>query len=113
MPQNALSAYQKAEKYAWIAKDTLSAVLSYEHLGNIYEYIDNKNKVIEVYENASRRYRQYGYPVQAARALGGAIQALILTKQYAKAKKYMDVFEAESGYFQKDSCYSYINYCHY
>lgn len=23
----------------------------------------------------------------------------ILTKQYAKAKKYMDVFEAESGYF--------------
>ena len=113
MPQNALSAYQKAEKYAWIAKDTLSAVLSYEHLGNIYEYMDNKNKVIEVYENASRRYRQYGYPVQAARALGGAIQALILTKQYAKAKKYMDVFEAESGYFQKDSCYSYINYNHY
>lgn len=37
----------------------------------------------------------------------------ILTKQYAKAKKYMDVFEAESGYFQKDSCYSYINYSHY
>lgn len=113
MPQNALSAYQKAEKYAWIAKDTLSAVLSYEHLGNIYEYMDNMNKVIEVYENASRRYRQYGYPVQAVRALGGAIQALILTKQYAKAKKYMDVFEAESGYFQKDSCYSYINYSHY
>lgn len=113
MPQNALSAYQKAEKYAWIAKDTLSAVLSYEHLGNIYEYMDNMNKVIEVYENASRRYRQYGYPVQAARALGGAIQALILTKQYAKAKKYMDVFEAESGYFQKDSYYSYINYSHY
>lgn len=113
MPQNALSAYQKAEKYARIAKDTLSAVLSYEHLGNIYEYMDNMNKVIEVYENASRRYRQYGYPVQAARALGGAIQALILTKQYAKAKKYMDVFEAESGYFQKDSCYSYINYSHY
>ena len=113
MPQNALSAYQKAEKYAWIAKDTLSAVLSYEHLGNIYEYMDNMNKVIEVYENASRRYRQYGYPVQAARALEGAIQALILTKQYAKAKKYMDVFEAESGYFQKDSCYSYINYSHY
>ena len=113
MPQNALSAYQKAEKYAWIAKDTLSAVLSYEHLGNIYEYMDNMDKVIEVYENASRRYRQYGYPVQAARALGGAIQALILTKQYAKAKKYMDVFEAESGYFQKDSCYSYINYSHY
>lgn len=113
MPQNALSAYQKAEKYAWIAKDTLSAVLSYEHLGNIYEYMDNMNKVIEVYENASRRYHQYGYPVQAARALGGAIQALILTKQYAKAKKYMDVFEAESGYFQKDSCYSYINYSHY
>lgn len=113
MPQNALSAYQKAEKYAWIAKDTLSAVLSYEHLGNIYEYMDNMNKVIEVYENASRRYRQYGYPMQAARALGGAIQALILTKQYAKAKKYMDVFEAESGYFQKDSCYSYINYSHY
>ena len=113
MPQNALSAYQKAEKYAWIAKDTFSAVLSYEHLGNIYEYMGNMNKVIEVYENASRRYRQYGYPVQAARALGGAIQALILTKQYAKAKKYMDVFEAESGYFQKDSCYSYINYSHY
>ena len=113
MSQNALSAYQKAEKYAWIAKDTLSAVLSYEHLGNIYEYMDNMDKVIEVYENASRRYRQYGYPVQAARALGGAIQALILTKQYAKAKKYMDVFEAESGYFQKDSCYSYINYSHY
>ena len=113
MPQNALSAYQKAEKYAWIAKDTLSAVLSYEHLGNIYEYMGNMNKVIEVYENASRRYHQYGYPVQAARALGGAIQALILTKQYAKAKKYMDVFEAESGYFQKDSCYSYINYSHY
>lgn len=113
MPQNALSAYQKAEKYAWIAKDTLSAVLSYEHLGNIYEYMDNMNKVIEVYENASRRYRQYGYSVQAARALGGAIQALILTKQYAKAKKYMDVFEAESGYFQKDSCYSYINYSYY
>ncbi len=113
MPQNALSAYQKAEKYAWIAKDTLSAVLSYEHLGNIYEYMGNMNKVIEVYENASRRYHQYGYPVQAARALGGAIQALILTKQYAKAKKYMDVFEAESGYFQKNSCYSYINYSHY
>lgn len=31
--------------------------------------------------------------------MGIVVESLVLTKQFAKAKRYMDVYERESGYF--------------
>lgn len=108
MSLNAMKAYMKEEKYAWMTKDTLTALIAYERQANVYEQLDDLEKVIQICDSVYVQYRKHGYEVKAARCLGLPIQSLILTKQYAKAQKYMDIYEKESGYFAEH--FKYISY---
>ena len=99
MPVMAESAYKKNEKYSWLAKDTLEALIAAEAQVNSLVLLVSPQKVIELFDNVYNKYKRFGYMTEAARSLGVPMLSLILTKQYKKIKSYMDVYERESGYF--------------
>lgn len=99
MPLNAKNAYRKNEKYSWIAKDTLEALIAAESQVNSSVMLESPSQIIEQCNDVYNNYKKFGYPTEAARSLGVPMSSLLLTKQYAKVKRYMDIYERESGYF--------------
>ena len=99
MPLNAKNAYRKNEKYSWIAKDTLEALIAAESQVNSSIMLESPSQIIEQCNDVYNNYKKFGYPTEAARSLGVPMSSLLLTKQYAKVKRYMDIYERKSGYF--------------
>lgn len=99
LPLNAKNAYWKNEKYSWIVKDTLEALIAAESQVNSSIMLESPSQIIEQCNDVYNNYKKFGYPTEAARSLGVPMSSLILTKQYAKVKRYMDIYERESGYF--------------
>lgn len=98
----ALRALKQAEKYALLGKDTLMAIMCISQQSLVYEMRSDLPQIIRNVEYASGLYKKYGYDAEAASALGTAIQALVLSKEYSKAKKYINRYEKESGFFDTD-----------
>lgn len=99
MPKNAISAFSNAQRYAWEANDTLTSIIAKENQINAFAQLDDLNQMIRINDEVYKNYMEYGYKREAARCLGNVLEALVLTKQYAKARKSMDIYERESGYF--------------
>lgn len=113
MPQNAMEVLEKAEKSAWIAKDTLATLIAKENKSYVYEQLWDYNAVIDNCMKVRELYLKYGYVLEANRILGVPLKALLYTKQYAKLKWCMDMYEAKSGYFSPKSFSNAVNYSGY
>ena len=87
-----------AEKYAWKGKDTLAALMCYEQTSLAYERLNQLDSSIIVVEDVARLYERYGFPSDAAIALGTIIENLIGRGEYAKANKYLAQYESKSGF---------------
>ncbi len=90
-----------ASDYAWKAHDTLSALLNYEQLSVVYRNLHVADSAIIIVKDVAKMYHQYGYPSDAAIALGSIIHLLIKTGDYINAKRYIVQYETESGLFNK------------
>ena len=92
--------YQRlSSKYAWIGKDTLAALMSYEQESQAYHNLNMPDSVLYICEHVSQLYRNYGYPNYAAIALYSTLSTLIYRQEFDKAKQNMQIYESESGYF--------------
>lgn len=112
MPQNAKEVLEKAEKAAWIAKDTLAALISKEHIVRVYNCSGNFLSALSLGLSIQKEYRKYGYTKESIRINGQLFEPLLRLKRYGELKRYMDIYERESGYFNsKDS--SEVCYAHY
>ena len=91
-----------ATQYAWKAKDTLAALLNMA--GNIaaYQRTGKPDSALYICEHTSMLARKYGYKNLSAGLLGGAISMLVEKDSLRKAKTFMDLYESESGYFDKN-----------
>ena len=89
-------------EYAWKGKDTLAALMNYEQESYAYNNLGFQDSAIFIIEDVSSNYVHYGYPVDAAIALGGIVRILINRREYQKAKNYMDIYETKSGLFDTD-----------
>ena len=99
MPDNSLQAYEMAECYAWMIKDT-NRVLTF--WGNKSNVLLNQGKIKEglrIKEAAAEGFRNMGYHQKAARVLGLCIKWYARQGEFDKAKAAMDDYEALSGYF--------------
>jgi tetratricopeptide (TPR) repeat protein len=99
MPDNALEAYEYAERYAWKAKDTIKV---FTFWGNKSDALIDQGKIQEalhIKEAAAEGLRNMGYPQKAARVLGLCIKWYALQGEFDKAKVAMDEYEKRSGYF--------------
>ncbi len=92
-----LDCQQLAVRFAWIAKDTLAALVNYEQQSSAFMALENQDSAIFVTEDVAKLYTKYGYPKYAAIALGSIIRPCIVKREYEKAKKYIDIYEKESG----------------
>ena len=90
-----------AFKYAMKAKDTLSAIITYEQKANIYSKQYLIDSVISIREKLYGLYSKYGYKREAAYSLGPLIDIYAKRGNISKAKHALDVYEKMSGRFDK------------
>lgn len=90
---------RQAEKYAWQGKDTLAALMYYEQTSLAFERLNQVDSAVIVAEDVAHRYELYGFPSDAAIALGVIIENLIGRGEYEKAKRYLAQYEYKSGFF--------------
>ena len=102
MPDNALQAYEYAERYAWKAKDTIKVFTFWGNKSNALIKKGNIQEALRIKEAAAEGLREMGYPQKAARVLGLCIKWYARQGEFEKAKAAMDEYEALSGYFQKN-----------
>ena len=90
-----------AISYARRAKDTLSTIQGL--VGNIaaYKRLGKLDSALYFCEYASSLARQSGYKNISANILGGGISILIEQDSLDKAKTFMEIYEQESGFFNK------------
>ena len=88
-----------SSKYAWIDKDTLAALMSYEQESQAYRNLNLPDSLLYICEHVSQLYSNYGYPHYSARALANSLSTLISRQEFDKAKKYIQLYESESGFF--------------
>ena len=112
MPQNAEEVLKKAEKAAWMAKDTLAALLSREHLVRVCNGLGEFRKALSIGFSLQKAYRKYGYIKESIRVYGQFFKPLLRLKRYSELKKYMEIYERESGYFNGEESHA-ICYAHY
>ena len=99
MSDNALQAYEMAERYAWKAKDTINVFTIW---GNKSNALINQGEIKEglrIKEAAAEGFHTMGYPQYAAQVMGLCIKWYARQGSFEKAKAAMDDYEALSGYF--------------
>lgn len=88
-----------AAKYAWLGKDTLAALASIEQKCTAYRNIGLSDSAINLAESIAKQYIHHGYHNRAAMILGSAVRMLINKGKYDTAKRYVNIYEKESGFF--------------
>lgn len=91
----------KAVKYAWMAHDTLTALIEEEQKSNAYAGMYQPDSAIAISERVAALYGQYGYPADAAITLGGISYQVLKKGDRAKARQYIEMYEAQSGFFDE------------
>ena len=86
-------------KYAWKSKDTLAALMIREAESFAYKEMGYSDSAIAVIEEVAKHFMALGYTKDAAITLGGNIRSLIDMGKYDKAKEYIYLYEAKSGFF--------------
>ena len=94
-----LACMKTAKTYAWKGNDTIAALMCYEQMSLAHERKNHLDSALLIAEDVSHLYEQYGYPSDAAIALGSVIEILIKKGNTAKAKEYLMEYESKSGYF--------------
>ena len=92
LPYQLLDAFGKAEKYAYLAKDTLNAIINYQNRESAYYYLGNKDSVIAINLRASNMFKQIGDNNNAAIALGCNYNYYIEKQDSVNAKKAFEAY---------------------
>ena len=117
-----LNAFGKAEKYAYLAKDTLNAIINYQNKGEAYGYLGKKDSVIAINLQAAKLFKKHGNDYAAAIAFGCNYNYYIEKKDSINAKKAFEAYnstgyEGNSNYedakayvlYQKGTYYLFVN----
>ena len=110
-PRLEIKAEQKAVEYAWRAKDTLSAIIFYQLLGNPYHMLNMMDSCLYYNYEAIQLYKKYGYVEMVSANYPFLIDIYLRRKEYQKAKLYMDLFaqdRTEDFFITHPGFYSYL-----
>ena len=117
-----LNAFDKAEKYAYLAKDTFNAIVNYQNQGEVYAFLGKKDSVIAINLQAAKLFKKHGNDYAAAIAFGCNYNYYIEKKDSINAKKAFVAYnstgyEGNSNYedakayvlYQKGTYYLFVN----
>ena len=122
LPYQELNAFDKAEKYAYLAKDTLNAIVNYQNQGEVYDFLGKKDSAIAINLQAAKLFKKHGNDYAAAIAFGCNYNYYIEKKDSINAKKAFEAYnstgyEGNSNYedakayvlYQKGTYYLFVN----
>ena len=122
LPYQELNAFDKAEKYAYLAKDTFNAIVNYQNQGEVYAFLGKKDSVIAINLQAAKLFKKHGNDYVAAIAFGCNYNYYIEKKDSINAKKAFEAYnsagyEGNSNYedakayvlYQKGTYYLFVN----
>ena len=101
MPDNALQAYEYAERYARKIQDSIGIFTIWGNKSNALITKGEIKEALRIKEAAAEGFRNMGYAQKAARTLGPCIKWYARQGKFDKAKAGMDEYENHSGYFLK------------
>ena len=107
--RNALDSYRQSNKYAWKGNDTLTAVLALGQYTDCYYAMGDTDSTLIAFDETYRMLEKYGYSNYANTFLSIPIYILLSRKEFAEAKRYLDIYEHESA-VSEDSSGSIIEY---
>ena len=85
--------------YANKANDTIAAITLYGQKLGAYDKRNLTDSIISVSTQTYRRFAELGYPEMGSRFLSLAVNGYIQKGNLDMARHYMNIYEAESGYF--------------
>lgn len=89
-------------KFAISGKDTLGAVYIYLQKANSFDVLGMSDSVITICENVNTFFWKKGMKKQAAQVMSLLALHYIHKGLFVKAKRCIDVYEAESGFFDNN-----------
>ena len=92
LPYQLLDAFGKAEKYAYLAKDTLNAIINYQNKGDAYDYLGKKDSVVAINLRSANMFKRIGDNYNAAIALGCNYSYYIEKQDSVNAKKAFEAY---------------------
>ncbi len=92
LPYQELNAFDKAEKYAYLAKDTFNAIVNYQNRSSAYYYLGNTDSVIAINLHAASLFKQIGDDYNAMIALGCNSDYYLEKQDTIKAKKAFEAY---------------------
>lgn len=92
LPYQLLDAFGKAEKYAYLAKDTLNAIINYQNKGDAYDYFGKKDSVVAINLRSANMFKRIGDNYNAAIALGCNYSYYIEKQDSVNAKKAFEAY---------------------
>jgi len=95
-------ALNNLRKYAYKDKDTLTYIMGNELQMRALVFMCDTDKTLKTAEESRREYIKHGYNNYAAGLLITPISLLLDRGDYKKAKEYLDIYEQESGLFDKE-----------
>ena len=102
MPDNALQAYEYAERYARKIQDSIGIFTIWGNKSNALINQGRIQEALRIKEAAAEGFHAMGYPQKAARTLGACIKWYAQQGEFDKAKAAMNEYEYLSGYFQEN-----------
>ena len=97
LPYQELNAFDKAEKYAYLAKDTFNAIVNYQNQGEVYDFLGKKDSAIAINLQAAKLFKKHGNDYAAAIAFGCNYKYYIEKKDFINAKKAFEAYNS-TGY---------------
>ena len=101
LPWSQLKELRMAEYYANRAGDTIQAIECYSQQAGAYEYLKMPDSIIIVMDNASEMFAKVHRYDRSAQVLAMAIIPLIDKGKLEVARKYINIYEKNSGFFDE------------
>lgn len=112
LPNQLLNAFRKAEKYAYLAKDTLNAIVNFQNQGEAFAYFGNNDSVIAINLHAAKLFKKYGNDYAAAIAFGCNYELYLEKNDTLRAKEAFKAYSSTGfeGNTNYDDAKAYVLY---
>ena len=100
--KEAIGCEQKYGYYAARVKDNVSFIQSFDFIANEYLGLGDTLKAIEQTQKCHELFKMHGMQKLAAKTLPTLIYIYLQRSQYKEARCYMDIYEKESGLFNRE-----------
>jgi len=100
-PRSQLKELREAQYFANMANDSMMVLECYAQESYAYQILHKVDSVIQIKETAAACFAKFNQERRSAQTLGGVITSLIDLGNYQKAKQYINIYEASSGFFDE------------